>query len=270
MLYLVATPIGNLSDFSSRAQETLQSVDYILCEDTRTSRVLLEKYHIKKPLKSFHKFNETLNTASILQDLAKGLSIALISDAGTPTVSDPGEKLIASCIQHNLPLTHIPGPSALITALVLSGFPSSPFQFLGFLPKKPHDYKKALSDLLSYPGTTLIYESPHRLTTLLSLLPPERNLSISRELTKKFEQTLRGPAKELRAHFEIHPPRGEFTVAISSGTDTLAPPLTLEETYRQYTEEGLSPQSAIKQLSQKFRRTKREIENQLQNSTQRL
>ena len=266
MLYLVATPIGHLGDFSLRAEQTLKAVDYILCEDTRTSRVLLDRYGIQKPLKSFHKFNEAQGEEKVLEDLRSGKSIALISDAGTPGLSDPGEKLISACVKAGIKMIPIPGPSALLAALVVSGLPMTPFQFVGFLPKKANEYKSALSAILSYPGTTVLYETPHRLKTLLSLMPEKRSLSISRELTKKFEETLRGTAKELQAHFENHLPKGEFVVVIAAGDDTLTPPLTLQEAFLKYSEQGLSQREAVRELSQKFRISKKDVVNQLQNS----
>lgn len=261
MLFIVATPIGHLGDFSPRAQETLKLVDYILCEDTRTSSVLLKRFEIAKPLKSFHKFNESKTEASILQDLKNGKSIALISDAGTPGISDPGEQLIKQAIEAGIKITHIPGPSALITALVLSGLPSSPFQFVGFLPKKLGEYKKSLEGYLTYPGTTILYESPHRLVTLLNHLPPQRPLVIARELTKKFEEILRGSAEELLQHFKSVEPLGEFVILIGAGSDKPLPPLTLQQFYDQLIAEGTYKQKAIRAVSQKFRISKKEVES---------
>lgn len=261
MLYIVATPIGHLGDFSPRAQETLKLVEYILCEDTRTSRILLERFAISKPLKSFHKFNEAKAQEAILQDLRHGKSIALISDAGTPGISDPGEQLIKNAIKVGVKITHIPGPSALITALILSGLPTTPFQFVGFLPKKVGDYKKTLELHLAYPGTTLLYESPHRLMTLLHHLPPQRPIAIARELTKKFEEIVRGSAQELLHHFQNVEPRGEFVVVIGQGVDQPLPPLTLPEYYDQLIAQGYFKQKAIRTVSQKFRISKKEVES---------
>lgn len=263
MIYLVATPIGHLGDFSLRAQETLQNVAYILCEDTRVSQVLLSRYGIVKPLKAFHKFNETKLEETVIQDLKQGASLALISDAGTPGISDPGEKLIHRCLQEGIAVQSIPGPTALISALILSGLPTTPFQFVGFLPKKPGEYRRALETILTYPGTTILYESPHRLKTLLAHLPPQRALSISRELTKKFEETLRGTAATLLPHFETHPPRGEFVIVIAPGTDLPPAPPTLQEAYAHLTLQGLSKSQAIRALAQQFQRTKKEIEQSL-------
>ena len=189
MLTLVATPIGNLEDFSFRAIESLKNCDYILCEDTRHSSILLNKHNIHKPTKSYHQFNESKSEKQILNDLKNGKNICLISDAGTPAIADPGAELVLKCIENKIEITYIPGPCALIMALVCSGLNTSRFQFLGFLPKKNQALKSTLSEILIYPGTTIFYESPNRILNFLEILEkidPERNVTIGRELTKKF------------------------------------------------------------------------------------
>lgn len=266
MLFVVATPIGHLGDFSHRAEQTLKDVDYILCEDTRVSRVLLERYGIKKALRAFHKFSEAKEEEKVLADLKQGKTIALISDAGTPGLSDPGEKLIAACVKAGIVVQAIPGPSALLAALVISGFSLVPFQFVGFLPKRGSEYTEELQKLLTYPGTSVLYETPHRLKKLLALLPDERLLSISRELSKKFEETHRGQALELRAYFDCHPPKGEFVVVIAKGEDRLTTPPELEEAFTQCLERGLSRRDAIREISQKFRLSKKNVVQRIQNS----
>lgn len=218
MLYIIATPIGHLGDLSYRAVETLKQVDYILCEDTRHSRILMERYAIATPLKSFHKFKEKLSESYILEDLKAGQAIALISDAGTPLIADPGESLITACHAHELSVTVVPGPCALIAALTLSGFPSAPFQFFGFLPKAQGELRRSLISALLYKGTSVCYEAPHRILetlTLLHALAPQRKLSIARELTKQYEECLFGTAQELLTHFQTHPPRGEMVLLLS-------------------------------------------------------
>lgn len=218
MLYLVATPIGNLADITLRALETLKSCDYILCEDTRHSVILLNHYHIQKPLKSYHKFNEAARMESILQDLKLGKNICLISDAGTPGISDPGAELIKACIEHNLPMTAIPGPCAMIQALICSGLTTERFQFWGFLARKENELKCELQTIFTYLGTTICYESPHRLfkvLELIQLMQPERSLVIARELTKKFEEIVRGTARVLIEHWEQIPLKGEIVLLIS-------------------------------------------------------
>lgn len=218
MLYLIATPIGNLADITLRALDTLRSCDYILCEDTRHSHILLRHYNIQKPLKSYHKFNETFRAESILQDLESGKHICLISDAGTPGISDPGADLVKLCIERNIPMTAIPGPCAAIQALSCSGLPTDRFQFWGFLARKEGALKRELQSILTYPGTTICYESPHRLLNVLKLiqvLQPQRLLVAARELTKKFEEIVRGSATALIEHWQQTPLKGEIVLLIS-------------------------------------------------------
>lgn len=222
MLYLVATPIGHLADITFRAIEILKSSDYILCEDTQHSRHLLNHYEIQKPLKSYHKFNEASTEEQILHDLSNGKQIALISDAGTPGISDPGARLVKVCIDHNIPVVSIPGPCAAIQALSQSGLSTTLFQFQGFLPKKEGELRHCLQNLLTYTGTTVCYESPNRLLDVLQHLhemAPNRLLVVCRELTKKFEETKRGSAKELIDYWETHPLKGEIVLLISGCSD---------------------------------------------------
>jgi len=200
MLYLIATPIGNLKDLSFRAVECLQAADLILCEDTRHSAHLLNHYNIQKPLKSYHKFSEARRAEEMITRLKEGQTLALISDAGTPAICDPGERLVQACVQESIPVVPIPGPCAIIQALVGSGLQTTPFQFVGFLPKKKGALQEMVLDLLSYPGTSICYESPHRIHDVLKIvadLTPKRPLVLARELTKKFEEYLRGTADEL-------------------------------------------------------------------------
>lgn len=218
MLYLVSTPIGNIKDISFRAIETLKNCDYILCEDTRHSLPLLRTYDIHKPLKSFHQFNETHKEDSIISDLCSGKLIGLISDAGTPGISDPGSKLIKRCIQESIPFVAIPGPCAAIHAISCSGLNTNRFQFLGFLPKKQNEIKENIKEVLTYPGTTILYESPKRLLSLLQILKemaPNRHLVIARELTKKFEEFCRGTPAELIDHWRDKEVKGEIVLLIS-------------------------------------------------------
>lgn len=227
MLYLVATPIGNLEDITVRALNTLKTCDYILCEDTRHSRILLDHYDIHLPLTSFHQFNESAREASVLNDLRNGKQIALISDAGTPCISDPGIKLVQACLKENIPVTALPGPCAALVALVCSGFDISRFQFFGFLPKKRGELRTILQELLLYPGVTVCYESPNRLIPLLELLAelaPARPLCVGRELTKKFEEFRRGTALELLAVWQNIPLRGEIVLLIDATHETASQP----------------------------------------------
>jgi 16S rRNA (cytidine1402-2'-O)-methyltransferase len=215
MLYLIATPIGNLSDFSFRALEVCQKCDYLLCEDTRRSSILLNHYQIKKPLKSYHQFNESEKLSFVLQDLSQGLEIGLLSDGGTPALCDPGEILVKACREKKIPITSIPGPCALIQALILSGFTTHPFQFFGFLPRKDSEILQILPFALSFAGTSIFYESPQRLTSTLELIAqiaPDLEVAVVRELTKTFEEVIRLPAKEAHLHFVQNPPRGEIVL----------------------------------------------------------
>lgn len=218
MLYLISTPIGNLGDFSFRSVETLKKCDYILCEDTRHSRGLLNHYEIQVPLHAFHKFNEAKAEERVIEDLKKGMTIALISDAGTPLIADPGQELVARCQKEGIAVSAIPGACAIVDALVLSGLAPCPFQFIGFLPKKEKELHEVLSKIIFYQGTSIAYESPHRIEETLSALQqlaPERKLCIARELTKLHEECLIGTPGELIAHFQKHPPRGEIVLLIS-------------------------------------------------------
>ena len=229
MLYLIATPIGNLSDITLRALAVLKTCDYILCEDTRHSRHLLAHHQIDRPLKSYHSFNEKKKLASILSDLRNGKEIALISDAGTPLLCDPGESLVLACHAEGLCVTTLPGPSALMAALCLSGLPPLPFQFLGFLPKKKKELAACLTQALFYAGTTIAYDTPHQiLKSLQSLqeIAPHHPLVLFRELTKRHEERLSGNAKPLLTHFTTHPPRGELVLLFGKAPEE-APALIL-------------------------------------------
>lgn len=249
MLFLVATPIGNLQDITFRAIETLKNCDYILCEDTRHSLTLLKHYGIAKPLKSFHKFSEFAKEDHVIEDLRQGKQVALISDAGTPGISDPGALLAKRCIQENIPVTSIPGPCAAITALTVSGLATDLFQFFGFLPKKAKELKSTLSTILAYSGTTICYESPFRLLEVLktlSELAENRLIVVCRELTKKFEEIKRGTAKELLDYFETHPLKGEIVLLISG------------EHKQEINWESLTPEEHVAYLEKTYQLTRNE------------
>lgn len=217
MLTLVATPIGNLADLSPRALAALQAADGILCEDTRHSSILLRHYGVDKPLLSYHKFNEQKELEPILERLRRGESWALISDAGTPGINDPGLRLVQACIAEGLPFTAIPGPCSPVLALVLSGFDTTRFQCVGFLrdPLEP-----ALRSVMNYAGTTVVLEAPHRLIATLEAierLDPTRRVAVAREMTKTFEECRRGTARELLTHFHAAGVRGEICLVIGPG-----------------------------------------------------
>jgi 16S rRNA (cytidine1402-2'-O)-methyltransferase len=219
MLYVVATPIGNLGDITLRALEVLKDVDLVAAEDTRHSGMLLKHFAIKKPLISYHEHNEAMRTAQLIERLAAGEKIALITDAGTPGLSDPGARLIRECIKRELSFTIIPGPSSILTALVGSGFSSEKFFFGGFLPVKGGRRERELRAAATREETTIFFESPYRLSKTLKAyidIMPDRQLCVARELTKKFEEFRRGTAAELLAHYEAHPPKGEIVLVISA------------------------------------------------------
>lgn len=218
MLYVVATPIGNLGDITLRALEVLKRVDVVAAEDTRHSGLLLKHFEIKKPFVSYHEHNEAARTAELVERLARGEDVALITDAGTPGLSDPGLRLIRECINRELPFTIVPGPSSILTALVGSGFSSNNFSFRGFLPVKSGRRERELRMAAERGETTLFFESPYRLVKTLqacSAIMPNRQLCIARELTKKFEEFRRGNAVELLAHYEANPAKGEIVVVVS-------------------------------------------------------
>lgn len=244
MLFVVATPIGNLEDLSQRALQTLTDCDAILCEDTRRSRILLDRYGIEKRLISYHKFKEKAVLEEILQDLRGGKKLGLISDAGTPCINDPGLLLVQACIQEGLEVSVVPGPCSVIQALVMSGFDTSRFQFVGFLPKKA---QAALRQIRGYPGTTVAFESPERLVETLEALQDQK-VAVVREMTKTFEECRRGTAKELAAHYREKGVRGEIVLVIDAGK--WPDDLSLEETVFMLQElHGLSLKEAIKEAA---------------------
>ena len=218
MLYVVATPIGNLSDITLRALEVLKLADVIAAEDTRHSGILLKHYQIDKPFVSYHEHNEAMRTAQLIERIAAGENVALITDAGMPGLSDPGARLIHECIKRELPLTIIPGPSSILTAVVGSGFSMEKFCFRGFLPVKSGRRERELRAAADHDETTIFFESPYRLTKTLRVcidIMPDRQLCVARELTKKFEEFRRGTASELLTHYEAKPPKGEIILLVA-------------------------------------------------------
>ncbi len=216
-LYVVATPIGNLEDITLRALLTLQNCDVIVAEDTlRTSR-LLKHYQIQKTLISLHRFNEVSRCKKVLTLLGSGKSIAMVSDAGTPLISDPGQLLINQCIEHNIPVIALPGASAVLHALVVSGISCTPFFFAGFLPSKLNQRFQKLTELTQMTHTVVFFESPQRVQqTLLMLqkLAPERKICVARELTKIHEEVIRGKVDLVAKLISEKPIRGEFTIVL--------------------------------------------------------
>lgn len=218
MLYLVATPIGNLGDITARALEVLRTVDVIAAEDTRHSGNLLRHFEIRKPLVSYHQHNEARRTAELIEDLAAGRNVALITDAGLPGISDPGSRLLAACIARSLPYTVIPGPSAVLTALLGSGLSMERFTFAGFLPVKSGQRERELTAAAARSETSIFFESPYRLVKSLAVcaeIMPRRALCVARELTKQFEEYRKGTGAELLAHYTAHPPKGEIVLVVA-------------------------------------------------------
>jgi len=271
-LYVIGTPIGNLEDISLRALRLLKEADKIACEDTRHTKKLLDHYDIHKPLVSYHEHNEMTRAPELVLDLEQGAKIALVTDAGTPLVSDPGFRLVALCVRHKIPVVPIPGPSAVLAALSASGIPAAEFVFAGFLPSRAGERRRALERLLLEERTIVLYEAPHRIAdTLADALEilGDRPACVAREVTKLHEEFLRGSLAELAAQSREKPPRGEITLilgppeaqpsaALQPAAETLA--LRVEELMKQANldrkealklaarERGLSRRAAYDQL----------------------
>lgn len=221
-LFLVPTPIGNLKDITFRALDVLKNADLILAEDTRTSGKLLKHFAIDTPMQSHHKFNEHKTINGIVQKLKSGSTIALVSDAGTPAISDPGFLVVRACIENHINIECLPGATAFVPALINSGLPNNRFVFEGFLPIKKGRQTR-LQLLAEEKRTMLFYESPHKLLKTLGhfaiYFGENRTISVSRELSKMYEETVRGTIAEVLLHFEKHPPKGEFVIVVSGKID---------------------------------------------------
>lgn len=219
MLYLVPTPIGNLEDITLRAIKVLQSVDLVLAEDTRTTGMLLKHLAIKRPLASFHIHNEHQRLGAYVAQMVAGQQVALVSDAGTPAISDPGFLLVREALKAGVEVQCLPGPTAFVPGLVVSGLPTDRFLFEGFLPQKK-GRQTSLKKIAENDCTTVLYESPHRIVKLLEELKAigleERQIAVSREISKMFEQTVRGTVGEVLAHFVANGPKGEFVVCLAA------------------------------------------------------
>lgn len=218
MLFIVSTPIGNLGDITYRAVEVLKKVDLIAAEDTRHTKTLTSHYGIETPMTSYFEHNEKKKAHYILNVLREGKDVALVTDAGTPGISDPGYPLIKLAKDNDIPITVVPGATALIAALTLSGLPAHNFIFEGFLPPKSTARRKKLGQLKEEGRTVIFYESPHRLIKAIKDIDEvldDPNITVIREITKKFEEVKRGPASELAIHFTRHKPRGEFVLLIN-------------------------------------------------------
>lgn len=222
MLYMVATPIGNLGDITLRALEVLRSVDLIASEDTRKTSILLRHYDIHKPQKSYHAFNEKKVVPVLIERLLAGESIAVVTSAGTPSISDPGYSLVRAAIDNDIPLTAIPGPSAVVMALALSGLPAHSFTYKGFSPRKSGARKRFIGEDLESSHTQIFYESPYRILAFLEdalAVLGDRQAAVANDLTKKFETMYRGSLSELIETIQQETPRGEYTVVIEGLRD---------------------------------------------------
>ena len=258
-LFVVATPIGNLDDLSARAHETLAAADHILAEDTRRARILLAHIGVATRPKSLHAHNEAARTSLALRWLAAGDHVALVSDAGTPLLSDPGERLARAAIEDGHDIVPIPGPSAILAGLVASGLPPVPFTFVGFPPRKGEKRARALARIVNAVETTVLFESPARLAGLLEELAvrartggePARRIAVCRELTKVHEEVFRGTLAEGARHFGEHPPRGEVTVVVEgcSGDGREATAAEVEALAGDALDAGLSPTAAAREVA---------------------
>ncbi|MEP7336781.1 MAG: 16S rRNA (cytidine(1402)-2'-O)-methyltransferase [Acidobacteriota bacterium] len=264
-LYLVSTPIGNLEDITLRALRVLKEVGLIACEDTRHTRRLLDHFGINKPTISYHEHNEQARAEELVQRLLAGESIAIVSDAGTPGISDPAYRIVTAAIEHDITVVPIPGSVALIAGLTASGLPTDSFLFAGFLPHKKMARRAKLEELIGQPATLVFYEAPHRIReTLADALEifGDRQAAIARELTKLYEQFIRGDLSTLLAHFDAQEPRGEMVLVIAGSGDDNLPPVTsgsiTEQVEQLMSVAGLSRNDAIKQAAKSRGLSKRD------------
>lgn len=261
ILYLVATPIGNLQDMTYRAVDILKSVDKIYAEDTRNSIVLLKHYNINTKLESYHEFNQDIKTDEIVNELKKGMKIAIISDAGLPVISDPGYKIVSAAIDANIAVATIPGASAGISALIASGLPPMPYTFYGFLDSKKTKRISELNNLKYIENTIIFYEAPHRIKeTLEDILEVfgDRRCVIARELTKTYEEYIRGSIKEL---LEIDSIKGEIVLIVDGYKDEVVKNIDPNSKIEELISLGYKPNEAIKEVSKLFNLSRKELYN---------
>lgn len=269
-LYLCATPIGNLQDMTPRVVETLRAVDLIAAEDTRNSIRLLTHFEIRTPMTSYHEYNKVEKARQLVGQLQTGQNIALITDAGTPAISDPGEVLVSMCHENNVPVTSLPGPAACITALTLSGLPTRRFCFEGFLPAEKKEKKQILEELSGESRTMILYEAPHHLVRTLEELYEalgERRITLCRELTKKFETVMPTTLEGALEYYKSQEPRGEYVLVIEGKSReekrqeeiSSWESLSIEEHMARYEGQGLDGKSAMKQVARDRGVSKREI-----------
>ena len=266
-LYIVATPIGNLEDVTYRAVRVLREADVVACEDTRQTRKLLDHYDIRTATISYHEHNETERAPELAERMKGGATVALVSDAGMPLVSDPGYRLVRAALENGIPVVPLPGPSAVLTALTASGLPADSFYFGGFLPSKPGQRAKALEALAEERATLIFYEAPHRaveaLEAIEGVLGP-RPMVLAREMTKVHEEFLRGTAAEIRAQLLARDSvKGEITLVIGRATAPPADDTPLDQAVEALIREGVPRMDAIKQVARKRGLSKRQVYDSL-------
>ena len=253
-LYIVSTPIGNLGDISLRAVEVLRGCDVVLAEDTRRTRVLLERHDIRAKLESLREHNETRSAPKIVARLAAGGNAALVSDAGTPLLSDPGERLVRAAIEAGLAVVPVPGASALLAALVASGLPAVPFTFLGFVPRKGGERREFVAALAACNHTAVCYESPERVSTTLEFWVEaglgDRPVVVARELTKRYEEVIRGTVRELAAYHPEEPWRGEVVLVVGGAQPVALDEARLDTLARALRKEGVPAREVARRLSE--------------------
>ena len=264
MLYLVGTPIGNMGDMSSRGVEILSSADIIACEDTRRTGLLLQHFGIEGKLFSYHEHNKAAKGPVLVNMMKEGADVALVSDAGMPSINDPGEDLVKLCIENDVEVTAVPGPVAAITALVLSGLDTTKFHYEGFLPSQGSPRKKRIEALKGYNETVIIYEAPHRLMKLIDELIDAGfgscRAAFCRELTKRYEEVLRLTVDEAKEHFEKIPPKGEFVICLEcSGEVSAASAVDPDELIRELASQGLPTKKIASEVAAATGLSKKEM-----------
>ena len=274
-LYLCATPIGNLEDITFRVLRTLKEVDLIAAEDTRNSIKLLNHFDIKTPMTSYHEYNKVEKARTLVDKMLKGASVAVITDAGTPGISDPGEELVRQCHEAGIRVTSLPGPAACVTALTMSGLPTRRFCFEAFLPYDKKERKEVLSELASETRTIIIYEAPHRLKSTLKelsdVLGEDRKLSVCKELTKRYENVFLTTFEEACAYYDNNEPKGEYVLVIQGKSREIIKQeevktweaMTIEEHMKVYTGKGMDKKEAMKAVAKDRGVSKRDIYNEL-------
>ncbi len=265
MLYLVGTPIGNLGDMSPRAVEVLSDADLIACEDTRRTGLLLQSLGVENKLFSYHEHNKAAKGPVLVSRMKNGENICLVSDAGMPSISDPGEDLVKLCIEEGVEVSVVPGPVAAISALVLSGLDTRRYHFEGFLPSENKPRRERLEELAKIRETMIIYEAPHRLNKLISELIEygfgDSNAAFCRELTKKYEQVIRLTVSEAQDYFETTPPKGEFVICLSPAPENPEEDVDVDALIDKLLDEGLSTKEIAARIAELTGRSKKELYN---------